>query len=160
MVIKRKLKNILIKAIQSGSSPEQLTRSFCIGVYIAFSPFPGLHALILLAAKWIFNLNLPVLFFTVSVNNPWTMVPFYSFDYFFGYWLVHNMCGLTPIWCVSLTKIFGAGQVCIWSFLVGGNIAGILFAFVSYPFAKVFFKKVSLLYSTPESSAPSTERSL
>ena len=85
-----KVKKVFKNAFTSGWSVEKLTLSFCIGIYIAFSPFPGIHTVMMLVAKWLFRLNFTVLFIATSINNPWTMIPFFSFDFFFGYWFVHG----------------------------------------------------------------------
>src|SRR3989338_2766075 len=95
----------------------------------------------MLAFKWFFGLNFPILFIATSFNNPWTMIPFFSFDYIFGYWVTHSLFGLNPSWILSLEKIFGSGKICIWSFIIGGNVLGIVAALASYPYAKLFFTK-------------------
>jgi len=143
MITKEKIKKLLKKSLSSNASPGKLTFSACMGIYIAFSPFPGAHTLMMLASSWLFKLNFPILFITTSFNNPWTMLPFFSVDYFFGYWLVHNVCGWNPNWVISLEKIFGSGSICLWSFFIGGNVLGIVAALISYPFAKIFFTKLS-----------------
>src|SRR5581483_10373754 len=74
-----KLKNL---ADQEHCSTK-LALSFCVGVYIAFSPFIGLHTVMTFIFVWLFGLNLAATF-TASwlINNPWTMIPIYSTDYF------------------------------------------------------------------------------
>ncbi|MCK4650702.1 DUF2062 domain-containing protein [Candidatus Babeliales bacterium] len=135
--IKKKFKS----ALTSGWTIQKLTLSFCIGIYIAFSPVPGGHTIMMLFAKWLFNLNLPVTFMASSLNNPWTIIPFFSLDYAFGYWFLHKLMGLNPTWVISLAKIFGSGKICLWSFFIGGNILGIFFALICYPIIYIFFKK-------------------
>lgn len=71
------------------------------------------------------------------------MVPFYSGGYFFGYWFVHNICHIDPKWTISLAKVFGSGSICLWSFLLGGNILGLLSAFSSYPLFKYIFVRMA-----------------
>jgi uncharacterized protein (DUF2062 family) len=137
-----KIKTTFKNAFTQGWTVKKLTQSFCIGIYIAFSPFFGLHTAMMFAAKFLFKLNFPVLFLATSFNNPWTMVAFYSFDYFFGYWLIHTFLGFNPTWTIPLARIFGSGNICIWSFLIGGNILGILFAIGSYPFMHILFKNL------------------
>ncbi|MBD3272794.1 DUF2062 domain-containing protein [Candidatus Dependentiae bacterium] len=146
MQILEKIKNVLKKAFTQGWSVEKLTLSFCMGVYIAFSPFPGAHTIMMFIAKWLFNINFPILFIATSINNPWTMVPFYSFDYAFGYWFMHKLLGINPGWAIPLAKIFGSGKICVWSFFIGGNILGIFMALLSYPFVKMVFKKLVLKF--------------
>ncbi|MBX9830777.1 DUF2062 domain-containing protein [Candidatus Babeliales bacterium] len=142
MNIKKKIKNIFNKALMSGHSPHTLALSCALGFYIAFSPFPGAHTIMMLLAQWLLTLNFPLLFLVTSINNPWTMIPFFSFDYAFGYWLVHKIGGFSPPWQISLEKIFESGNICIVSFLVGGNILGISSALLSYPILLMIFKKL------------------
>jgi len=142
MPIKR-CKDFFKNALTSGCTPERLTRSFCIGIYIAFSPFPGAHTIMMFAAKYLFDLHFPTLFFATSFNNPWTMVPFFSADYAFGYWFLHSFIGWDPGWAISLAKVFGSGTICIWSFLIGGNVLGIAGAALSYPIMSIIFKRLA-----------------
>lgn len=138
--MKQQIKDSFKKALLSGCTPEKLTRSFCFGLYIAFSPFPGLHTFMMFAFKYLFDLHFPTLFIATSVNNPWTMIPFYSFGYAFGYWFVHSFIGWNPSWVISLAKVFGSGTICLWSFLIGGNILGVIAALVCYPIMSIVFK--------------------
>jgi len=138
-----KIKNVFYKAVKSNRSPAKLALSFSIGLFIAFSPFPGGHTLIMLAANWFFELNFPILFFATSFNNPWTMVPFYAFDYSFGYWFIHSFFDWNPSWVISLEKIFGSGKICLWSFFVGGHVLGIMAAVGSYPIMFLIFQSLA-----------------
>jgi len=139
----QKAKKIFYNAVKSNSSPHKLALSFSIGLFIAFSPFPGGHTVMMFAAKWLFGLNFPILFFATSFNNPWTMIPFYAFDYSFGYWFVHSFLSWDPSWVISFEKIFGSGSVCLWSFLIGGNLLGIIAAVLSYPIMARCFQVLS-----------------
>lgn len=114
-------------------SPHKLARSWALGSYIAFSPFPGIHKLMLLGVQYLFNTHFPFLLMgCYSINNPWTMIPVYLGDYYFGHWIVHGIFGYTDLWELSLESI-GLGKVCMLSFFVGGNILEIAASLVSYP---------------------------
>lgn len=152
--LKAKALSVFTNALTSGSSPQKLAWSCCVGFYIAFSPFPGLHTILIFVCKYLFRLNFPVLFIVASVNNPWTMLPFYSFDYAFGYWFVHSIMGCSPTWHFSLVKLFGSGNICVWSFLVGGNIIGLLFALISYPIAHRLFGSLSASIQMAKAGQP------
>ena len=155
MQILKKIKNAFKKAFTQGWSVKKLTLSFCMGVYIAFSPFPGAHTIMMFIAKWLFNINFPILFIATSINNPWTMVPFFTFDYVFGYWFIHKFLGFNPGWTIPLAKIFGSGKICVWSFFIGGNILGIVAAFLSYPFVKIVIRKlITKLQTIKQSQLP------
>lgn len=138
----QKIKAIMRKALMEGVTARRLALSASIGVYIAISPFPGVHTIMMLVATWLLGLHFPTLFIFTSINNPWTMIPFFSFDYAFGYWFVHKIIGWNPTWTVSLAKIFGSGTVCLWSFFIGGNILGIAAACASYPLLYLFFSRM------------------
>lgn len=137
----KKIKDILRKAFHVGHTPEKLALSCAIGIFIAFTPFPGVHTIVMFAINWLFRLNFPLLFLTTSINNPWTMIPFYTLDYFFGYWLVHSLMGWSPCWSISLTKIFGSGHICVWSFFVGGMALAVISGLLTYPIMLCIFRR-------------------
>ncbi len=138
-----KTKKIFFDAVSSNSSPSKLALSFSTGLFIAFSPFPGGHTVMMFGAKWLFGLNFPILFLATSFNNPWTMIPFYSFDYYFGHWFVHYFMGFSPSWVISLERVFGAGSICLWSFFTGGIVLGAIFSAISYPIMSFVFRMLS-----------------
>jgi uncharacterized protein len=142
MISSKKVKAILKKAIMSNHSPSKLALSFAIGIFISFSPYVGGHTLMTVASLWLFRLNLPILLLGSTLNNPWTMVPFFFVDYGFGHWFVHSLCGWEPTWVISLERFFGTGKICFWSFFVGGNILGVFSAFISYPLMKELFARL------------------
>jgi uncharacterized protein (DUF2062 family) len=146
----KKIKQVCKNALTSGWTIKKLTLSFCTGIYIAFSPVPGGHTIMMLTAKWLFNLNLPVTFIASSLNNPWTMIPFFSLDYAFGHWFLHKFIGWNPSLVIPLTKIFGSGKICLWSFFIGGNTLGVLAAITCYPIMYFVFKKMLSKFSTPK----------
>lgn len=129
------------KIYNASSSPSQLATSFSVGIYVAFSPFPGFHSALLLLLRFFFPLiSFPVMFFACALNNPWTMIPFYALDYGVGYWVVHVLFGYNPSLVFSLDKVGMSGKLCLWSFLIGGNFLGIGVALISYPIMKRFFE--------------------
>lgn len=143
------IKQFLKKIIYQERSPEKLALSFCIGNYIAFSPFPFFHTAMVFLFCWLFRLNFAVtLASSCFINNPWTLIPVYGADYFFGYWLLYKVFNLNiayydPWWmqpintfCIST---LGIVKPCIFSFLIGGNILGIGLSFLLYPFMKRIF---------------------
>jgi len=142
-----KLKNL---ADQEHCSTK-LALSFCVGVYIAFSPFIGLHTVMTFIFVWLFGLNLAATF-TASwlINNPWTMIPIYSTDYFFGDWLLHKMLGLDTVTCNPLWMSWinsplrtycGLGNISLLAFIIGGNLLGIGISLMLYPVMKRVFDR-------------------
>ena len=72
----------------------------------------------------------------------------YSLDYAFGYWIVHSLLDWHPAFTISLEKLFGIGDICIVSFLVGGNVLGIITALVLWPVMNKFFSHLATHYSS------------
>lgn len=133
----------------------QLALSFCVGVYIAFSPFPGLHTWMTLTAAWLFSLNVAVVFAaSCLINNPWTMIPIYGADFLFGQALLcswfdssaASVCSLDPAWMAVVNNFLhtyvGIQQVSLWGFLLGGNILGIVAALALYLPVKYMFEAI------------------
>lgn len=146
----KKLLFLAQKLLNEGWTAPKLAQSAAFGFYIAFSPFPGGHTIMMIIFKHFLKLNFPILFITTSINNPWTMIPFFSFDYAFGYWLIHGVLGLDLEWTISLTKIFGSGSICLWSFLLGGNLLGIIAGVVGYPIMLYTFEKILQKQKQPQ----------
>ncbi len=133
-------------------SPRKLAMATSVALYVAISPFLGFHTLMLVAAGWLFNLNIPVLI-TVSytVNNPWTMVPLMAAGYWVGYKILHGWIGLSVAainphimaWAnLYIQKYIGIKDVSFWAFLIGGNVLGVAVAVGMYPFLRLLFKEL------------------
>ncbi len=129
-------------------SPRKLAFTFVIGVYIGISPFVGFHTLMTFVFGWLFTLSIPALLaISIAVNNPWTMVPVYSLDHYFGKWLLHlfkiDFTHLEPAWIDScnsfLHNTIGISGLSLSAFLIGGNILGISVALALYPLSKKIF---------------------
>jgi hypothetical protein len=137
------IKKKLMVLIKGERSSHWLALSFSVGAYIAFSPFIGFHTVMALAAIYFFHLNGAAVFTaSLLINNPWTMVPVYSFDYIFGHWLCATLFPVNwvfenPWWMdwlnEPLVKYIGLPELSLWSFFVGGNVLGLIAAFVLYP---------------------------
>jgi uncharacterized protein (DUF2062 family) len=108
---------------------------------------------------WFFRLNFAVTFASAYfINNPGTALPIYTADYLFGYWLIHekmclNLESFCP-WPISFfenllhTKI-GLMKPFFWSFIIGGNIIGIVSSLLLYPIMKTIFSTIIALQSPP-----------
>lgn len=141
MVIKR-IRSFFNWLLLQEQSPRKLAFSICLGIYIALSPFVGMHTLMKIIFSRLFMLNFTVLF-TVStlINNPWTMVPVYGMGHYFGMllfgWFNIDALGWDPVWLSSynavLQKYIGISGFSLSAFLVGGNVLGIVMSVVMYP---------------------------
>jgi len=97
---------------------------------------------------WFFALSVPALLaISIAINNPWTMIPVYSLDHYFGKWLLHSLeidyAYLEPTWVESCTLFIkentGISGLSLSAFLIGGNVLGISIAIIMYPLIKKFF---------------------
>jgi uncharacterized protein len=119
--------------------------SCCIGAYIAFSPFIGLHTAMVFLFSWLFTLNAAIIFaVSFFINNPWTMVPVYGIGYIVGDWLltwfgIANMADNTT-WSIALPKIYNyCSSNSLLAFLVGGNLLGLGIGGILYPIMRYIF---------------------
>jgi uncharacterized protein (DUF2062 family) len=151
-MVAHKIKNFFISLVAREPSPHKLALAFSLGVYVAFSPFPGFHTLTVLFFSLLLRLNFFVMFLVSNlVNNPWTMVPVYAADYLCGDALCyalfgHNFTIHNPSWMEwingMIAQYVGLQEISLCSFLIGGNILGIVFAAISYPIVRYILSKI------------------
>ena len=151
--IKTYIINVFKRLILKDRSPRMLALSFCVGVYIAFSPYLFMHTAMVFVFAWVFSLHLPAVFAAAYlVNNPWTLVPIYTSDYFVGEFLLRTVCGfdtlqLNPAWMTFINKPIahytGISGISFWSFMLGGNLLGLLAGVMLYPVLKRIFATMS-----------------
>jgi hypothetical protein len=61
-----------------GDPPPRAALAFALGVFIACTPFLGLHALMALGLAFLLGLNRLAVLAGTFVNNPWTLAPLYT----------------------------------------------------------------------------------
>ncbi len=65
--------------------PERTALAFAVGVFIAFSPFLGLHTIMATALAFLFRFNKIAIYTGTFVNNPFlTLVPIIAASYALG----------------------------------------------------------------------------
>ncbi len=107
-----------------------ITRSFALGLFLAFVPLP-IHALLATAAALILRLNIPAAVIATFVTNPLTVVPMFVA----AYWLGCHLLMLTPdpIQFEMTWHWFTTGLVPIWKpFLLGCLVMGVITATTGY----------------------------
>lgn len=140
-----RIKHQLLRFLVYEKRPSRFAAACSIAIYVAFSPFLGLHTAMIIVISWLFRLNFPIMLaVTLLINNPWSMVPIYGIDYFFGQWLLEllaiNHYAYNPAWITMINErlvmALGHGNISLLAFLVGGNLLGLLFALIAYPLIK------------------------
>jgi uncharacterized protein (DUF2062 family) len=147
-----RIKNKMHELALQERSSKKLALSCAMGVFIAFSPFICFHTVMTFVLTWLMGLNLAATFaVSVLVNNPWTMLPIYSADYFFGEFLLHDLLGIdtvsmNPAWMCwineKLAYYCGIKDVSFWAFMIGGNVLGALITITLYPLFKRLFDRI------------------
>ena len=153
MIFKR-IKKQLTSFFAYDRCPHKLSLACAVAVYISFSPFVGLHTLMLIGSGWVLRLNIPlILTIGYGINNPLTMVPIMMSGYWAGHWFLHSWLEIqiattNPWWIDQLNHILhthvGIEQISFWALMVGTNLLGILLALICYPLMKRVFHNLRM----------------
>ena len=114
--------------------PHKLALAFAIGVFVAFSPWLGLHIISCLFFAWIFRVSKFVVLTATFVNNPWTMVPIYAFNLWFGVKITGGSIAVPVIsWSeIGFRELFTVLKPFLWPFVIGSLVAGTVVGALSY----------------------------
>lgn len=114
--------------------PHKLAFAFSLGIFIAFSPWIGLHIISCIFFAWLFRVSKFVVLTASFVNNPWTIVPLYAFCIWAGLTMTGAHGSVPDIaWSeLTFTNAYGVLQPYLWSFVVGTLVVGAIAAFISY----------------------------
>jgi uncharacterized protein len=133
--------------VKLDDTPHKLALASAIGIFIAFSPWLGLHIVSCFVFAWIFRVSKFVVLTATFVNNPWTMVPLYAFNLWFGVRLTGGAKTIPEIaWNqIGFRELFTILKPYLWPFVAGslaaGAIAGVLSYFV-FHWAVTRYRKV------------------
>lgn len=152
------IKKILDKLILNEKSPKNLALSFCVGNFAAWAPIIPLQTPLLVFLNYIFGFNQTVAITALyTINNPFTLIPIYIGDYFFGKFLFEkimkiNMADYNPAWAdkfssflsrwIDIKKYIGEPVFCIWNLLFGGLILALITSIILYPIALYIFQHI------------------
>ena len=141
------MKSFVLQLALKERCPSKFSLSVCYGVFIALSPFMGVHTAMIFIFAWALRLNLPITFAVAYLNNPWTVGPLLFGEYAFGKWIVgllgwskylHN-----PAWVSSFNKMLthyvGLPKICFWSFIIGASVLTLVVSLLLYPVIKYLF---------------------
>jgi len=141
-MIPKTLKQRIRHLLSLNDTPERLALAFSLGVFLTCTPFLGLHMLLAFAVAFFSGLNRVALLFGLFVNNPWTLVPYYTAATYVGAWLMGSPTGeIFPDfeWSNILDIRFWAELPGQWQLLLpmalGSTILAVFCAALSYPLA-------------------------
>ena len=125
--------------------PERTALAFAIGVFIAFSPFLGLHTIVATLVAVLFRFNKVAIFAGTFINNPFlTLVPIIIASYAVGAFLLGQPLRISPEGIDLLKEphlltagyyrnLFREGWQVVWPFTVGGMVLSVVCSLVAYP---------------------------
>ncbi len=124
-------RRILKTLIRLDDSAHKIALSFAVGVYIAVSPFFGIHTILAIVVSLIFRLNKISTIAGSWVNMPWSAPFVYYFEYKLGCLItgVHARFHLKPF---TLEHYLESGRNAFWSIFIGSVITGVVLSIVFY----------------------------
>ena len=126
--------------------PERTALAFTIGIFIAFSPFLGLHTIMATVIAFAFRFNKVAIYTGTFINNPFlTLVPIIIASYAVGAFVLGRPLHI-PDEGIELLKdphLFSRDYYrrlfvqswnnIVWPFSVGGMILSVVCSLVAYP---------------------------
>ena len=125
--------------------PERTALAFSIGVFIAFSPFLGLHTIMATALAFLFRFNKIAIYTGTFINNPFlTLVPIIIASYAVGAFVLGRPLSI-PDEGVELLKnprlfssdyyhaVFVQSWNIVWPFSVGAMVLSVVCSLLAYP---------------------------
>jgi len=125
--------------------PERTALAFSIGVFIAFSPFLGLHTIMATVVAFAFRFNKIAIYTGTFINNPFlTLVPIIIGSYAVGAFVLGRPIAL-PDEGLELLKnpqifsgdyyrrIFVESWNIVWPFSVGATVLSVVCSGLAYP---------------------------
>jgi uncharacterized protein len=126
-------------------SPERTALAFSIGVFIAFSPFLGLHTILATLIAFVFRFNKIAVFTGTFINNPFlTLVPIVIASYGVGAFILGRPLRI-PAAGIELLKhphlfttayyrqLFRESWDIVWPFAIGGMTLSVVCSLIAYP---------------------------
>jgi uncharacterized protein (DUF2062 family) len=124
--------------------PERTAFAFSIGVFIAFSPFLGLHTILATSIAFIFRFNKLAIYSGTFINNPLTLVPIIIASYATGAFLLGRPLRISPEGLELLThphpltagyyrKLLWESWQIIWPFSIGATVLSVVCSLIAYP---------------------------
>jgi uncharacterized protein (DUF2062 family) len=125
--------------------PERTALAFSIGVFIAFSPFLGLHTIMATAIAFLFRFNKIAIYTGTFINNPFfTLVPIIIVSYAVGAFVLGRPLNI-PDEGLALLKnphlfsgdyyrrLFVQSWHIVWPFSVGASVLSVVCSVLAYP---------------------------
>lgn len=132
--------------------PERTALAFSAGVFIAFSPFLGLHTILATLVAFWFRFNKIAIYAGILVNNPlFTLVPIIIASYGLGALLLGRPFGVADEGLELLKhprifsgaywgQLFGQSRELLLPYALGGMVLSVVCSAASYPLTLYFLR--------------------
>jgi uncharacterized protein (DUF2062 family) len=125
--------------------PERTALAFSLGVFIAFSPFLGLHTILATLIAFVFRFNKVAVYTGTFINNPFfTLVPIVISSYAIGAFVLGRPLRIPAAGVELLThphpltasyyhQLFRESWDIVWPFSIGGIMLSVVCSLIAYP---------------------------
>ena len=126
--------------------PERTALAFSIGVFIAFSPFLGLHTIMATAVAFLFRFNKIAIYTGTFINNPFlTLVPIIIVSYGVGAFILGRPLSIPDegLELLKNPRLFSGDYYrllfreswnnIVWPFSVGAMALSVVCSLLAYP---------------------------
>lgn len=125
--------------------PERTALAFSVGVFIAFSPFLGLHTILATLMAFVFRFNKIAIYTGAFINNPFlTLVPIIVASYAIGAFLLGRPLRIPESGVELLrhphlltagyySEVFQNSWQIVWPFAIGGMVLSVVCSAIAYP---------------------------
>ena len=125
--------------------PERTALAFSLGVFIAFSPFLGLHTILATLIAFLFRFNKVAVYTGTFINNPFlTLVPIIIASYAIGAFILGRPLRIPaagiellrhphPLTASYYHKLFRESWDIVWPFSIGGMFLSVVCSLIAYP---------------------------
>jgi len=132
--MRRRFREALDQVFSVDDTPHRIGLAFALGTFLAMSWMIGLHTILGLVLAHSLGLSRRVTMAGVFLNNPWTIVPIYSFCLAVGLAVTGRPLGVENVeWSgLSLSVLLHDLGHLILPFIVGTTLVGVLAAGLAY----------------------------
>jgi uncharacterized protein len=140
-----RMRGWLEQLLHTHDTPHRTAAAYGLGVFLGFSPFLGLHAVMGLVLAFLLRLNRVAVILGVYSNLPWIIVPYYTVATLAGAALMGIDLqpqaledALSSIVSASWRDLAGVGHILapfMWAYLVGSTIGALLLGLAGYRMA-------------------------
>ncbi len=122
----------LREVLHLDDEPWKIAGGLAAGVFIAFTPYYGVHTLLALAVAYLFRLNM-----AATVAGAWLVIPpaipfVMAFCLKVGWLLVGRPTAHTTLKGASAAALWGRLAPHLWPLVVGTTVIGVVAAIVAY----------------------------